>query len=78
MFKDPKFKNPYFWLGIIAIVFATANIDIDELTSWKLLFDAIISIGNNPSVLLYIFINILCVWNDNSTPGMDKLKVKGK
>lgn len=78
MFKDPKFKNPYFWLGVISLVFATANIRIEDLTSWSLLFDAIKSISGNPAILFYITGALIGVWNDNSTPGMDKLKVKGK
>ena len=78
MFKDPKFKNPYFWLGVISLVFATANIRIEDLTSWSLLFDAIKSISGNPAILFYITGALIGVWNDNSTPGMDRLKVKGK
>lgn len=76
--KISKFKNPYFWMGIVTVIFATANIDIEELTSWKLLWEAIIRIGNNPVVLFWIFGSILAMWNDNSTVGMDKIRLKKK
>lgn len=76
MLNNPKFKNPFFWMGIITLIFGTADIDMETLTSWKLLWEAVWGILNNPVVLFCIFGNILSVWNDNSTPGMDKLKVR--
>lgn len=76
MLNNPKFKNPFFWMGVISLIFTTANIRIEDLTSWDLLFDAIKSIGDNPAILFYIAGALIGVWNDNSSPGMDKLKAK--
>ena len=48
--KHPKFKNPYFYLGIVAVVFSAAGVDIATLSSWPLLAAALLSIVNNTSV----------------------------
>ena len=68
--KD-KFKNPYFILGIVAVVFASAGVDIATLSSWTLLVDALLSILNNPFTLLCVVLALLAMFNDNSTSGLD-------
>ena len=76
--KD-KLRNPYFLLGIVAVVFASAGVDIATLSSWPLLVDALLSIFNNPFTLLCVILALLAMFNDNSTPGLDginKLKKK--
>ena len=69
-----KFKNPYFWLGIVSIVFAAAGIDFNTLTSWQLLGKALLSILNNPVAVMAVIGAVLGVFNDNSTTGLDKIK----
>ena len=69
-----KFKNPYFWLGIVSVIFAAAGVDFNSLTSWRLLGEALISILNNPVAVIAVIGAVLGVFNDNSTSGFDKLK----
>ena len=74
--KD-KLRNPYFLLGIVAVVFASAGVDVATLSSWPLLADALLSILNNPFTLLCVVLALLAMFNDNSTPGLvgiNKLK----
>ena len=59
IFKDSKFKNPYFWLSVVALIFSASGVDFNQLTSWRLLGEA-----------------LLGIWNDNSTKGLDKPKMK--
>ena len=66
-----KLKNPYFLLGIVAVVFASAGVDIVTLSSWPLLADALLSIVNSPFTRLCVIFAILAMFNDNSTPGLD-------
>ena len=69
--KHPKFKSPYFWIGIVSIVFSAAGVDIATLTSWPLLGAALLTILNNPFTLLCVILAVMAVFNDNSTSGMD-------
>lgn len=69
-----KFKNPYFWLGIVSVIFAAAGVDFNSLTSWRLLGEALISILNNPVAVIAVIGAVLGVFNDNGTSGLDKVK----
>lgn len=71
--KNPKFKNPVFWGGLISLIFAAAQIDFMTLTSWNLFRDAVLAILGNPVAIVAVIINIASVFNDNGTPGLDKL-----
>lgn len=72
--NNPKLKSPYFWLSIVSLFFASANIDFNTLTSWQLFFDALLSILNNPVSIVAVIGTIVGIWNNNSEPGLDKLK----
>lgn len=74
MFNNPKLKNPYFWLSVVALIFSASGIDFNRLTSWPLLMDALLGIVNNPVAIVAIITALLGIWNDNGTPGLDKFK----
>lgn len=71
-FKNPKFKNPYFYLSVVALIFSASGVDFNELTSWTLLGQALLGILNNPVSILAVITAFLGVWNDNSTRGLDR------
>ena len=75
-FNNSKFKNPYLWLSVFALIFSAAGIDFNTLTSWDLLGAAIMSILQNPVSIVAVITAMLGIWNDNSTKGMDKFKNK--
>ena len=70
--KNPKFKNPYFWLGLVSIIFASAGVDMNTLTSWNALGQAVLGILQNPVAVMAVIGGILGVFNDNGTKGLDK------
>lgn len=70
--KNPKFKNPYFWIGLISIIFASAGVDMNTLTSWNALGQAVLGILQNPVAVMAVVGGILGVFNDNGTKGLDK------
>lgn len=72
--KHPKLKNPYFWLSIIGLLFASAGIDFNTLVSWQLLGEALISILNNPVSVVAVLTALVGIWNNNDTPGLDSIK----
>ena len=75
-FNNSKFRNPYFWLSMFALIFSASGIEFNTLTSWQLLGDALLSMLNNPVAVVAVITAMLGIWNDNSTKGMDKLKNK--
>ena len=77
--RNPKLKNPYFYISLIALIFASAGIDIETLTSWQAVGEALINMLENPFTVLCEIVAIIGVFNDNSTPGLDglnKFKIK--
>ena len=70
--KNPKFKNPWFWLGLVSIIFGSAGVDVNTLTSWSALGQAVLGILQNPVAVMAVVGGILGVFNDNGTKGLDK------
>ena len=68
---NAKFKNPYFWLSVFALIFSASGIDFQTLTSWQLLVQALVDILMNPVAIVAIITAFLGIWNDNSTKGLD-------
>lgn len=73
-FSNPKLRNGYFWLSIVALIFSAAGIDFNALTDWNLFGQALLSIINNPVSVVAVITAMLGIWNNNSEPGLDKLK----
>ena len=71
-----KFKNPYFWLSVFALIFSAAGIEFTTLTSWQLLGQALYGILQNPVSIVAVITAFLGIWNDNSTKGLDKPTIK--
>ena len=74
--KNPKFRNGYFWLSLIALIFSAAGIEFSTLTSWELLGMTLLDILNNPVSIVSVCTALLGIWNDNSTKGIDSIKPK--
>lgn len=69
------FNNPVFWFGVIALinlVLKAAGIEIEDITSWTLAWQAFLSIVKNPAILLSVIVAVLNYWNNNHTPGIGK------
>lgn len=73
---NEKFKNPYFWLSVFALIFSAAGVDFNQLTSWQLLGQAMFGIIQNPVSIVAVVTAFLGIWNDNSTKGLDKPHIK--
>lgn len=74
--QNQKFKNPIFWLSLMAIMFASAGVEFSTLTSWQLLGESFLSILANPVSVVSVIVAVIGVFNDNSTKGIDKLIYK--
>ena len=73
-----KFKNPYFWLSVFALIFSASGVDFQQLTSWTLLGQALFGILQNPVSIIAVVTAFLGIWTDNSTKGLDKPTFKNK
>lgn len=62
-------KNIFFWLGIVGVIFSAAGVDIQTITSWTILFDALKDIAINPIKLMGVVAAVAGIFVDTSTPG---------
>jgi uncharacterized membrane protein len=72
-FSNPKFRSPYFWLSVVALIFSAAGIDFQSLTDWGLFGQALLSIINNPVSVVAVITALIGIYNNNDTKGLDKL-----
>ncbi len=68
--ENNRFKNIYFYLGLVGVIFGAAGVDFNTLTSWKLLFEAILSILANPVAILCVIAGVLGAYTDPTTKGL--------
>ena len=63
--KNPKLRNPYFYISVIGLIFSAAGVDFNSLTSWHLLGKALLDILNNPVSTLAVITALTGIWMDN-------------
>lgn len=67
-------KNPYFWIGLIAVILASVGVSPESLTSWGILSEQIRILIQNPFALGCVFVAILGYVNDPTTKGLTDSK----
>lgn len=65
-----RLKNPYFWLGLIGVLFTSIGVDFNTLTNWSLLADSFFEAIKNPVLILSVISALLGVFVDPSTKGL--------
>lgn len=65
-----RVKNPYFWIGLIAVIFAAIGVNPECLTSWDILVTKIMELLNNPFALGCTIVAIIGYINDPTTKGL--------
>lgn len=65
-----RLKNPYFWLGVGGVIFSSAGVDFNTLTSWNLVGEAFLNILSNPVSVVAVIAALIGVCVDPSTQGL--------
>lgn len=65
-----RIRNPYFWIGLIAVVLSAVGIQPESLTSWGMVKEQIISLVQNPFGIACAVIAIIGYVNDPTTKGL--------
>ena len=63
-------KNPWFWVGVVAVALTAIGVDPQTFTSWKAVFDGLLSVLSNPVQLVTAALSILSVFVDPTTHGL--------
>lgn len=65
-----RFKNPWFWIGILGVIFTAMGISPETITSWTILKDQLISLISNPYMLVTVIMAVLGVFVNPTTKGI--------
>ena len=64
------FRNPYFWIGLIAVILASVGVEPAMFTSWGVLFDKITYFLSNPFLIGCAAVAVIGYFNDPTTAGI--------
>lgn len=74
--KTERFKNPWFWVGVVSVALTAIGVDPQTFTSWSAVLDGILSVLSNPVQLVTMSLAVLAVFVDPNTPGLTDSEVK--
>lgn len=72
--KTERFKNPWFWVGVVSIGLTAIGVDPQTFTSWGAVWDGVLSVLSNPVQLVTMCLAILGVFVDPTTKGITDAK----
>lgn len=64
-----RVKNPFFWVGLVAMFFCAIGIDASTLTSWDVLVDSLKGLISNPYLLGTVIVALFGYVIDPTTAG---------
>lgn len=65
-----RFKNPWFWIGILGVIFSSMGVSPETLTSWTILKEQLIILISNPYMIVCVVMAVLGVFVDPTTKGI--------
>ena len=65
-----RMKNPWFWIGIGAIILSSMGVEPSMFTSWEIVWDAVVGLFTNPFQLFTVAFAVLAVFIDPTTAGV--------
>ena len=65
-----RFKNPWFWVGVVSVAITAIGVDPQTFTSWAAVWDGIVSVLSNPVQLCTMCLAVLAVFIDPTTAGV--------
>lgn len=65
-----RFKNPYFWIGLAAVILAAVGISPESITSWEILRGQLMELVSNPFALGCTVVAVVGYINDPTTAGL--------
>ena len=75
MNKD-RFKNPWFWVGLVGVLLTATGMQPDMFTSWGVLAQAVLDVLKNPYLLTTALLAVLGVFVEPTTKGLKDRKNK--
>lgn len=68
--KKERFKNPWFWIGVIAVAGTAVGANPESFNSWGALKEQVVAVLSNPYMLGCLAVAVLGVFVDPTTKGI--------
>ena len=65
-----RFKNPYFWISVVALFLTALGVDPSALTSWDSIGQLFMDLAKNPFLIGTALVALVGVFFDPSTGGL--------
>jgi phi LC3 family holin len=65
-----RFKNPWFWVGLVGVVLSAMGVSPDMFTSWGAVWGAVVNLFSNPFMLGSVAMAVLGIFIDPTTSGI--------
>ena len=65
-----RFKNPWFWIGIIGVILSAMGVSPETFTSWQVVQESLLALVSNPFMLGSVAIAVLGVFVNPTTKGL--------
>lgn len=69
-----RLKNPWFWIGLVGVIFTAMGVSPEMFTSWEVVNQQFMELIKNPYMLGSVILAILGVFVDPSTSGLSDKK----
>lgn len=69
-----RFKNVYFWIGLIGVILTAIGAEPEMFTSWSILVEKVKAVFENPFLIGCTIIAIVGYINDPTTSGLSDSK----
>ena len=65
-----RFKNPWFWVGVVSVAITAIGVDPQTFTSWAAVWEGSKAVLDNPVQLVTMALAVLSVFIDPTTSGI--------
>lgn len=65
-----RFRNPWFWVGLVGVVLTAMGVDGASLTTWGAVVDAAKALIHNPYMIWSVVLALIGVFVDPTTVGV--------
>ena len=65
-----RFKNPWFWVGVVSVAITAIGVDPQTFTSWAAVWEGIKAVLDTPVQLVTMALAVLSVFIDPTTSGI--------
>jgi len=65
-----RYKNVYFWVGLVGVILTAMGVDASTFTSWSIVLEQLQALVMNPFMLFSVALAVLGVFVEPTSKGI--------